>query len=70
MYLRKSKSRGKVYYQIVMNDGKIKQLGTVEKILKIFSIYELCKHTVSECNQSETLKVPSDIVKLFTELKT
>jgi len=39
-YLRKSKSRGKLYYQVVLDDGKIIQLGTIKKILKVFSFYK------------------------------
>lgn len=35
MYLRKNKCRGKVYYQVMMDDGKIIQLGTVDKLLKM-----------------------------------
>lgn len=49
MYLRKTKVNKKAYYQIFSNDKKfLMQLGTVEKILVVFSFWNKYKNTISE----------------------
>lgn len=41
MYLKKAKSKGKVYYKLFDNKGKFKKhIGTAEKILKMKEFYD------------------------------
>ena len=52
MYLRRNKSRGRVYYQVFSNDKKfLLQLGSIEKIVDVFSFFKKFKGTVSELIQ-------------------
>lgn len=52
MYLRRNKSRGKIYYQIFSNDKKfIAQLGSIEQLLIIFSFWKKYKETIGELIQ-------------------
>lgn len=69
MYLRKNKSRGKTYYQLFSDDDKfLMQLGSVEKILVVFSFWNKYKDAVSKLFQLGIVdKDSGEINSLITE---